>query len=72
MIQRLNNDPCHDPTLNNDSGQVSLDNFPNETKIMHNNSPDLERISRFGECLRYCKKVLADSSVFVLGSFSAE
>ena len=55
MIQRLNNDPCHDQTLNNDSGQDSGDNFQNVTQIMHNNSPDLERISRFGECLRHCK-----------------
>ena len=40
MIQRLNNDPCHDPTLNNDSGQDLGDNFPNDIQIMHNNSPN--------------------------------
>ena len=40
MIQRLNDDPCHDPTLNNDSGKDLGDNFPNETHIMHNNFPD--------------------------------
>ena len=44
MIQRLNNDPGHDPTLNNDSGRDSDDNFPNETIIMNN-------ISRFRENL---------------------
>ena len=55
MIQRLKNDPCHDPLSNNDSGQDSVDHFPNKTQIMHNNSPDLERFSRFGECLRYFK-----------------
>ena len=40
MIQRLNNDPCHDTTLNNDSGHNLGDNFPKEAQIMHNNSPD--------------------------------
>ena len=39
MIQRLNNDPCHVPTLDNDSGQDLGDTFSNETQIMHNNSP---------------------------------
>ena len=38
MIQRLNNNPDHDPTLNNDSGQDSGETFPNETQIMNNNS----------------------------------
>ena len=47
MIQRLNNDPCDDQTLNNDLGQDSEDNFPNEAQIMHINSPDLERVSLF-------------------------
>ena len=62
MVQRLNNDQGHVPTLNNDSGQDSGDNFPNETQIMHINSPDLERVSRFGESLRYCEYSLAVQS----------
>ena len=60
MIQRLNNDPYYNRKLNNDSGQDSGNNFPNETQIMHINSPDLERISRFGESLRYCEYSPAD------------
>ena len=36
MIQRLNNDQGHDPTMNDDSGQDSGDNFLNETQIMNN------------------------------------
>ena len=49
MIQRLNNDSGHDPTLNNDSGQDSRDNFTNETQIMNN-------ISRLREDLPIWRK----------------
>ena len=49
IIQRLNNDPDHDPTLNNDSGQDSGDNFPKETQIINN-------ISRFREDLPFWRK----------------
>ena len=46
MIQRLNNAPDHDPALNNDSGQDSGDNFPNETQIMNIIQPQ----AKFSEC----------------------
>ena len=51
MIQQLNNNPCHDPTLNNDSGQDLGDNFSNETQIIKiilsikRGSPDLKTVS---------------------------
>ena len=63
----LKHDPCHDPTLNNNSGQDSGDNLPNKTQIM-NNISRFRETSRFGESLRYCEYSPADRGTFLFGT----